>query len=86
MNTLDISDCGLINLEVLFVSETNKGYELAFDLVRFRTSKHLSCGGIVSGRLGQMELSSIYELGRRVLDKHEGESIHLGRLSGGDLS
>lgn len=72
---LDISGCDVIGTDVMFVREKNGektiGYEVEFDLVRFRTGSHLVCSGICDGRSIQSQLSSLYEQGRRVLDKFE---------------
>lgn len=72
---LDISGCDIIGSDVMFVREKNGGktigFEVEFDLVRFRREGHLVCSGICNGRSIQFELSSLYEQGRRVLDKYE---------------
>lgn len=72
---LDISGCDIIDNDVMFVREKNGGkaigFEVEFDIVRFRREGHLVCSGICDGRSIQFELSSLYEQGRRVLDKYE---------------
>lgn len=72
---LDIEGCHIIGQDVMFVREKNGkkkiGFEVEFDLVRFKRDGHLVCSGICNGRSIQFELSSLYDQGKRILDKYE---------------